>query len=48
MHRVFEIALRGRREIPPPQWGDENFAEEGVGNMRRSDFDHSNLFYNIL
>ena len=46
-NRVFQIALRGGEN--PPVGEDEKFLLGGTflsggGNLRRSDFDHSNLF----
>ena len=50
MFRVFQIAIRSGWKNPP-QWGVGigNFTEggfflPGAGNLRRSDFDDSNLF----
>ena len=49
--KVFQLVLRGGREIPPPseKWrGVRSFAGgiflSGGGNLRRSDFDHSDHF----
>ena len=50
--RVLQIALRGRENPPPPPSNREGgwdilqggISLSGSGDLRRSDFDHSNLF----
>ena len=46
--RAFQIALRGKRGIPPSGGGIGNFAEDnfllGVENLARDDFVLSNIY----
>ena len=42
--RAFQVAVRGREGNQKLYWG--RFFLPGEGNLRRSDFDDSNLFQN--
>ena len=48
LYRVFQIAVMGGGRVNPPQWGKSEILLAGIflpggGNLRRSDFDDSNL-----